>query len=91
MKKCLVVVVMLFLQSCGFTSEGTAIRTAIVEGGTKITTQLLKDSEWIVCEATPIGLLRQKYKGREKEYNSFCSSGGLSLKGETAPSPLSPQ
>jgi len=70
----------LFLGACGLTPQGSAIRTAIKEGGAKVMDESLSNAEWWLCEGSSIGAIKRRYGGEKSDtYNALCRPGGGSI------------
>ncbi len=74
--KGIVLVLVLFMAGCGFTSQGDAVRALFLEGVAKAADGGLKNGEEVICKLAPIGAIKKRYTGdRAKAYNDFCNTG----------------
>lgn len=70
------VLMLVFLGGCGFTSQGTAIKEIVFKGAAKAGDAGLENAERFICEIAPIGAVKKRYQGeRAKAYNTLCDTG----------------
>lgn len=72
------VIALLFaLSACGFTPQGDLIRDVVKQGTQKAGDAGLRNAEWFLCEAAPVGAVKRRYGSANaaETYAKLCDRG----------------
>lgn len=75
MKRLLILTAVLMLSACsGGCAEIDASRAAIAEHGADASDQALDTAIWTMCNATPVGAIKRRFKTEAERdaYNKLC-------------------
>ncbi len=67
----------LLLGACGFTPQGDLIRDVVKQGTQKAGDAGLRNAEWFLCEAAPVGAVKRRYGSANaaEAYAKLCDRG----------------
>jgi len=80
MKKIFVMFLTIALTACtGGCAEFDAARAAAAEHGADAADQALDTALWTICNATPVGAIKRRFKSEEEReaYNKICPGAPL--------------
>lgn len=80
MKRMILLVLVLLLSACtGGCSEIAAMRAGAAAHGANAADQALETALWTICNATPVGAIKRRFKTREERaaYDALCPEGLL--------------
>ncbi len=62
------------LGACGFTPQGDLIRDVVKQGTQKAGDAGLRNAEWFLCEAAPVGAVKRRYGSADaaEAYAKLC-------------------
>ena len=65
------------LGACGFTPQGDLIRDVVKQGTQKAGDAGLRNAEWFLCEAAPVGAVKRRYGAAKaaEAYAKLCDRG----------------
>ena len=65
------------LGACGFTPQGDLIRDVVKQGTQKAGDAGLRNAEWFLCEAAPVGAVKRRYGSANaaEAYAKLCDRG----------------
>ncbi len=75
MKTLLIIMLVAALASCGFTTKGNIIRSAVVARGTEVADQSLENTIYLLCNVATIGSINRWIGGDVKKaahYFGIC-------------------
>ena len=72
-----IILAALFLSACGFTPQGDLIRDVVKQGTQKAGDAGLRNAEWFLCEAAPVGAVKRRYGSANaaEAYAKLCDRG----------------
>lgn len=70
----------IMLAACGFTSQGDLIREVVKQGTQKAGDAGLRNAEFFLCEAAPVGAVKRRYGSADAAgaYAALCDRGAAS-------------